>query len=83
MGPNAFNLDLPLQLGIYDVVNFNELKLCQPPHLEKCIPILKTTILDFQHPLHDVLLNVIVIFLAREVLCMCVLYAEVILYLHY
>ena len=60
IGPNAFRLDLPAQLGIHNVINVNNLKLYEPPQLEDEIAVLHPddNIPDFQPPLvEDTLLD--------------------------
>jgi hypothetical protein len=53
IGDNAYRLDLPLQLGIHDVLNVNNLKLFESSLLEEVVPVqhLVDNILDFQPPL--------------------------------
>jgi len=55
IGENAFRLDLPSHLGVHDVVNVNQLKLYDPPHLEDefVISHTKDTIPNFQPLLEE------------------------------
>ena len=60
IGPNAFRLDLPAQLGIHNVINVNNLKLYEPPQLEDEIAVIHSNdnIPEFQPPLaEDTLLD--------------------------
>lgn len=60
IGENAFNLDLPIVLGIHSIINVNQLNLYVPPHLEEQVQVTHPmdNILDHRPPLvEDTLLK--------------------------